>query len=86
MVGMKRLKPVLVVWKDILDNGADWHHDGDVEPRPVRVNTIGFLKTETKAHIVIARDYYDLDGKRVHGGLLALPRGCIVSITDLASL
>lgn len=83
---MKRLKPVLVVWRDILDHGADWHHDGDADPRPVRVSTVGYLKSETKQHIVIARDYYDLNGKRTHGGLLAIPRGCIVSVTELAGV
>lgn len=86
MADMKRLNPVLVVWHDILDHGADWHHDGDADPKPVRVNTVGFLKAETKQHIVIARDYYDLAGKRAHGGLIAIPRGCIVSITELGSV
>ena len=83
---MRRYKPVLVVWDDIVDHGADWQHEGDADPKPVRVRTVGYLKTENKTHIVIARDYYDYLGKRVHGGLLAIPRGCIVSITELAGV
>lgn len=82
---MKRLKPVIVVWRDILDHGADWQHEGDADPKPVLVRTLGFLKAENKTHVVIARDYYDHLGKRVHGGLLAIPHGCIVSITELSS-
>lgn len=80
---MRRLKPFLVIWRDIIDHGPDWHHEGDADPRPVSVRTVGFLKSENKQHIVLARDYYDYGGKRVHGGLIAIPRGCIVSMTEV---
>lgn len=80
---MKRLKPVIVVWDDIVDGGGEWAHPETADPKPVRVRTVGFLKARNKTHIVIARDYYDQGHHRVHGGLLAIPHGCIVSVTDL---
>lgn len=70
----KRLKPVTVEWQDILDGGGEWQ-DGLISP--VLVRTSGFLLSQNKNHVVIVRDYYDQDGKRILGGQLAIPVGCI---------
>jgi hypothetical protein len=80
---LKPLKPVLVEWSDILDGGAEWHqHDGK-HLKPVRVRTVGYLMHVNKKHIVIVRDYYDSEGKRILGGRLAIPVGCIEKIVYL---
>lgn len=76
----KRLKPVMVEWQDILDGGAEWQ-DGVIAP--VLVRTTGFLLTENKKHVVLVRDYFDLDGKRTLGGQLAIPLGCIKRMVEL---
>lgn len=77
----RRLKPVMVEWQDILDGGAEWH-DGIIAP--VLVRTTGFLLAENKKHVVLVRDYFDLDGKRTLGGQLAIPLGCIRRMIVLA--
>lgn len=82
MVALKKLKPVLVEWSDILDGGAEWHDDGNLEP--VTVFTVGFLLSKGPKHIVVIRDYYDMDNKRTLGGRLAIPVGCIVKIVNLS--
>lgn len=82
MAALKKLKPVLVEWRDILDGGSEWHDDGEIAP--VTVMTVGFLLSKRPEHIVIIRDYYDQDGKRTLGGRLAIPVGCVVKITNLA--
>lgn len=76
MAALKKLKPVLVEWSDILDGGAEWNDDHDLEP--VTVMTAGFLLSKGPKHIVVVRDYYDHEGKRTLGGRLAIPVGCIV--------
>lgn len=81
MVALKKLKPVLVEWHDILDGGAEWQDESELAP--VTVLTAGFLLTKGLKHIVVVRDYYDHDGKRVYGGKLAIPVGCIVKTTPL---
>jgi hypothetical protein len=79
---LKRLKPVLVEWLDILDGGPEWH-ENELPLNPVRVKTIGYLWSEGRKHIVVVRDYYDLDGKRTLGGRLAIPKGCIQKLVPL---
>lgn len=83
---MRRYKTVLVEWHDVFDGGAEWTHPETPDPKPVLVRTVGFLKAEAKKHITIARDYYDEGGRRVHGGLIAIPRGMIVRIVELGSV
>ena len=79
MAAIKKLKPVLVEWHDILDGGAEWQDEGELAP--VTVLTAGFLLSRGPKHIVVVRDYYDHEGKRVYGGKLAIPTGCIVKST-----
>lgn len=81
MATLKKLRPVLVEWHDILDGGAEWQESGELEP--VAVFTAGFLLTKGPKHLVIARDYYDHEEKRTYGGKLAIPTGCVVKITSL---
>lgn len=81
MAALKKLKPVLVEWSDILDGGADWSDDHELDP--VTVLTAGFLLSKSQTRVVIVRDYYDHDGKRTLGGRLAIPVGCIVRIQNL---
>ena len=81
MPSLKKLKPVLVEWADILDGGADWSDDHELEP--VTVLTAGFLLSKSLTRVVIVRDYFDNDGKRTLGGRLAIPVGCIVKIQNL---
>lgn len=78
---LKKLKAVLVEWSDILDGGADWSDDHELDP--VTVLTAGFLLSKSQTRVVIVRDYYDHDGKRTLGGRLAIPVGCIVRIQNL---
>ena len=78
---LKRLPAVLVDWLDILDGGSEWQ-EGTISP--VRVRTVGFLLSESRKHIVLVRDYFDMDGKRTLGGRLAIPLGCIQKMTTLA--
>lgn len=75
---------VLIEWSDIVDGGGEWHH-GEEPLKPVLVRTIGFVLSKTKKHIVVARDYYFQDGKRVLGGRLAIPLGCVERITPLVA-
>lgn len=81
MATIKRLRPVMVEWHDILDGGGEWQDDGDIAP--VTVFSAGFMLSKGPKHIVLVRDYYDHDGKRTLGGRLAIPVGCIVKITQL---
>jgi hypothetical protein len=78
---LKPLRAVMVEWHDILDGGGEWHDDGDLAP--VTVSTVGYLVSKGPKHIVVVRDYYDHDNKRVFGGKLAIPVGCIVRIVNL---
>jgi hypothetical protein len=82
MATLKKLKPVLVEWADILDGGAEWSDGHELEP--VTVYTAGFLLSKGPKHIVVVRDYYDHEDKRVLGGRLAIPVGCITRIQNLA--
>lgn len=81
MATLKKLKPVLVEWSDILDGGAEWSDDHELEP--VTVLTAGFLLSKSQKHIVVVRDYYDHDGKRTLGGRLSIPVGTVVRIQNL---
>jgi hypothetical protein len=81
MATLKKLKPVLVEWSDILDGGAEWSDDHELEP--VTVFTAGFLLSKGQKHIVIVRDYFDHDGKRTLGGRLSIPVGTVVRIQNL---
>lgn len=81
MAARKDLKPVLVEWHDILDGGGEWQDEDPISP--VTVYTAGFLLSRGPKHIVIARDYFDHEGKRTLGGRLAIPTGCIVRIQNL---
>lgn len=83
MASLKKLTPVVVEWLDILDGGGEWQQP-HTTPSPVQVRTVGYIHKRNKRHIVLIRDYYDLDGHRTIGGALAIPLGCIVKITDLA--
>jgi hypothetical protein len=78
---LKKLKPVLVEWADILDGGAEWNDEHELEP--VTVFTAGFILSKGPKHIVVVRDYYDHEEKRTLGGRLAIPVGCIVRIVNL---
>ena len=82
MVALKKLKPVLVEWHDILDGGGEWQDD-DGKLAPVTVRTVGFLLSKGQKHIVVTRDYFDHEEKRTLGGRLAIPVGCIVKIQNL---
>lgn len=84
MATLKKLKPVLVEWLDILDGGGEWQPP-HTTPSPVKVRTVGYLYKSNKKHIVLIRDYFDLDGHRTIGGALAIPFGCIVKITNLTN-
>lgn len=78
---LSRLKPVLIEWLDIVDGGAEWRTD---TPSPVKVRTVGYIYRRTQKHIVVIRDYHDLEEHRTIGGSLAIPTGCIVKITHLS--
>ena len=81
MAALKKLKPVLVEWHDILDGGSEWSDGHELEP--VTVLTAGFLLSKGQKHIVVVRDYYDHEEKRTLGGRLAIPVGCIVRLVNL---
>lgn len=83
---LRPLKPFLIEWSDIFDDGSDWTDHKETHVKPVRVRTIGYLFHQTKKHIVIVRDYYDHEGKRTYGGRLAIPVGCIEKMVPLASV
>jgi hypothetical protein len=82
MATLKKLKPVLVEWQDIIDGGGEWSDDHELEP--VTVFTAGFLLSKGQKHIVIVRDYYDHEEKRTFGGRLSIPVGTVVRIQNLA--
>ena len=74
---------VAVVWKDVLDDSNEWQH-GPPTLEPVAVTTVGILYEKKKDHILIIRDLYiDDNGEPVTGGRVAIPKGMIVSITEL---
>jgi len=78
----QKLRLALVEWSDIVDGGGEW--DSGEEPLiPVTVQTVGFILSKGKKHIVLVRDYFDQDGKRTLGGRLAIPIGCVERITML---
>lgn len=72
-----------VIWKDVLDDSNEWQH-GPPTIEPVAVTTVGILYEKKKDHILIIRDLYiDDNGEPVTGGRVAIPKGMIVSITEL---
>ena len=74
---------VAVVWKDVIDDTNEWQH-GPPTLEPVAVTTVGILYEKKKDHILIVRDLYiDDNGGPVTGGRVAIPKGMIVSITEL---
>ena len=79
---LRPLKPILIEWDDILDGGGEWQSN-DKPLKPVRVKTIGYLLSESQKHIVLVRDYFDLEGHRTLGGRIAIPTGCIVRRVSL---
>ena len=78
----KKLLPVMVEWRDILDGGAEWSDDHNIVPADVV--TVGFLLSRNKSHLVIVRDYCDVDDERSLGGRLAVPVGCVKKIRRLS--
>lgn len=81
MAALKKLRPVLVEWQDIIDGGGEWSDDHELEP--VTVFTTGFILSKGQKHIVIVRDYYDHEDKRTFGGRLSIPVGTVVRIQNL---
>jgi hypothetical protein len=75
--------PVVVVWRDIFDEGPEWIHPGADPIVPVVVRTAAYLLCKNADFVVVARDYYDHEGARVYGGRMAIPYGCIDSITGI---
>lgn len=74
---------VAIVWKDVIDDTNEWQH-GDPTIEPVAVTTVGILYEKKKDHILVVRDLYiDDNGGPVTGGRVAIPKGMIVSITEL---
>ena len=50
----------------------------------MKVRSTGFLLSQNAKFLVLVRDYYDHDGKRVFGGRVAIPTGCVDKIIHLA--
>jgi hypothetical protein len=74
---------VAVIWHDVLDDSNEWKH-GVPNLAPVAVTTVGILFEKKKDHILVVRDLYiDDAGEPVTGGRVAIPRGMIVSMTEL---
>lgn len=68
----------------MIEDVAEWKH-GEPEIAPVLVLTVGILYAKKKDHIIVIRDLYqDQDnGDPVTGGRIAIPKGMIVSVTEL---
>lgn len=81
---MRPLQPVTVEWNDIFDEGSEWIHHDAKPTKPVKVRSTGYLLSKNEKFVVLVRDYYDHDGKRVFGGRVAIPTGCIDKISYLA--
>lgn len=74
--------PVMVIWKDILDDEPTWKH-GDVSMEPQEVQTVAFLLKNEKDKVILIRDHYTDDNEMVTGGRVVLPKGAIVKIIKL---
>ena len=80
---LRPLPPVTVEWNDIFDEGSEWIHHDDKPTKPVKVRSTGYLLSQNGKFLVLVRDYYDHDGKRVFGGRVAIPVGCVDKIRYL---
>jgi hypothetical protein len=80
---MRPLQPVTVEWNDIFDEGSEWIHHDAKPTKPVKVRSTGFLLEKNLKFLVLVRDYYDHEFKRVFGGRVAIPVGCIDKIVYL---
>lgn len=78
----KKPSPVMVIWKDILDDEPTWKH-GEVSMEPQEIETVGFLLKNEKDKVIIVRDHYLDEGEMVTGGRLVIPKGVIVKIVKL---
>lgn len=69
-------KVILVDWFDIAYGAGHW----DPTITPAKVSSVGYLVRKTKKELIVAMSRaWDSD----HGGLLAIPMGCVKSIKRL---
>ncbi len=66
------------MWDDA-HGDANWV-DEPKTLHPSRVTTVGYLADDRDNEIVIADSYYSEKGKRHFGGVLVIPRGCILKM------
>jgi hypothetical protein len=79
------VKLVLVKWKDITSHDG-WHKLSALEQfitddDGTLVNQIGFLYEQDENQIVLVDSYFE--DLSLYGGIHKIPRGCIVSISEL---
>jgi hypothetical protein len=77
------MKRVLVTWIDIRSDDG-WRTLNKLEKFITGNNTvhqIGFLYEESEDQIVLLDSYFE--DKELYGGVHTIPKGCVLSITEL---
>jgi hypothetical protein len=79
------MKPVLIVWKDIVYK-AGWNTQKEFDEWVTKtkhhiVNQVGFIIEDDEDQLVIVDSYFE--DKSAYGTIHKIPKGCIISITVL---
>jgi hypothetical protein len=79
------MRPVLIEWKDIVYD-AGWHtqkqfDDWVTNGKHQVVKQLGFLLEDEDNQLVIVDSYFE--DRSAYGTIHKIPKGCVVSMTDL---
>lgn len=82
------MKRVEVIWRDITYKSAGWLHANDVDDfmnnkNENMVMQLGYIYKETDDLVVITDSYFLDDVTPIFGAIHKIPRGTIISITEL---
>ena len=77
------MKRVEVIWIDIMSEGG-WHTQNRLDQFITQRNPVvqlGYLYEEDEHQIVLLDSYFE--DKTLYGGIHTIPKGCIISVTEI---
>ena len=75
---------VLVTWLDAKDGQTGWHSLDDIEKEKLATcYSVGWLMVRNNEKVIIMADYSEFEGDKEGGRHIAIPNGCVKSVTYL---